>query len=52
MQRMGDNAIRTAHNRVDPQFLDLCDQMGVLVLDIGVMGEVSTTPFHHHPPHS
>ena len=33
MKRMGANAIRTAHNPVAPEFLDLCDRMGLLVLD-------------------
>ncbi len=30
---MGCNAIRTSHNPVAPEFLDLCDQMGFLVMD-------------------
>ena len=33
MKDMGVNAIRTAHNPPDPQFLDLCDEMGFLVWD-------------------
>ncbi len=33
MQRMGANAVRTAHNPVAPEFLDLCDKLGLLVLD-------------------
>ncbi|HEX8551286.1 MAG TPA: beta-galactosidase GalB [Abditibacteriaceae bacterium] len=33
MQEMGCNAIRTAHNPPAPEFLDLCDRMGVLVID-------------------
>ena len=33
MQRMGANAVRTAHNPVAPEFLDLCDRLGILVLD-------------------
>jgi len=33
MQHMGANAIRTAHNPVAPEFLDLCDRLGLLVLD-------------------
>ena len=33
LQRMGCNAIRTSHNPPAPEFLDLCDQMGFLVLD-------------------
>ena len=33
MKDMGVNAIRTSHNPVAPEFLDLCDEMGLLVLD-------------------
>ncbi|MGJ8643247.1 MAG: beta-galactosidase GalB [Luteolibacter sp.] len=31
LQEMGCNAIRTSHNPPTPEFLDLCDRMGVLV---------------------
>ncbi len=33
LQDMGCNAIRTSHNPPAPEFLDLCDRMGVLVID-------------------
>ncbi len=33
LKEAGVNAIRTAHNPPDPKFLDLCDQMGFLVMD-------------------
>lgn len=33
MKEMGANAIRTAHNPPAPELLDLCDQMGLLVMD-------------------
>jgi beta-galactosidase len=33
LQEMGCNAIRTSHNPPAPEFLDLCDRMGILVLD-------------------
>jgi beta-galactosidase len=33
LQQVGANAIRTSHNPVAPEFLDLCDRMGFLVLD-------------------
>ena len=33
MQEMGVNSIRTAHNPPAPQLLDLCDEMGILVMD-------------------
>ena len=33
LKKVGVNAIRTAHNPVAPEFLDLCDKMGFLVMD-------------------
>ncbi len=33
LKEMGCNAIRTAHNPPAPEFLDLCDKMGFLVID-------------------
>lgn len=33
LKQVGVNAIRTAHNPVAPEFLDLCDRLGFLVLD-------------------
>ncbi len=33
LKEIGVNAIRTAHNPMDPAFYDLCDQMGFLVMD-------------------
>ncbi|MEO8617160.1 MAG: glycoside hydrolase family 2 TIM barrel-domain containing protein, partial [Luteolibacter sp.] len=33
LKEMGVNAIRTAHNPPAPEFLDLCDRMGILVMD-------------------
>jgi beta-galactosidase len=33
LKEMGCNSIRTAHNPPAPEFLDLCDQMGFLVMD-------------------
>lgn len=33
LKKLGVNAIRTSHNPVAPQVLDLCDRMGFLVLD-------------------
>ena len=33
LREAGVNAIRTAHNQPDPKFLDLCDEMGFLVMD-------------------
>jgi beta-galactosidase len=33
LKEMGCNAIRTSHNPPDPDFLDLCDELGFLVMD-------------------
>ena len=33
LRTLGVNAIRTAHNPPAPEFLDLCDRMGFLVMD-------------------
>ncbi len=33
MKSMGSNAIRTSHNPVSPAMLDLCDRMGMLVIE-------------------
>jgi len=33
LQEMGCNAIRTSHNPPGPELLDLCDSMGMLVMD-------------------
>ncbi|MGE0021595.1 MAG: glycoside hydrolase family 2 TIM barrel-domain containing protein [Draconibacterium sp.] len=33
MQEMGCNAVRTSHNSPAPELLDLCDKMGLLVID-------------------
>ncbi len=33
LQEMGCNAIRCSHNPMAPEFYDLCDRLGILVLD-------------------
>lgn len=33
LKSIGVNAIRTAHNPVNPDYLDLCDRMGMLVME-------------------
>jgi beta-galactosidase len=33
LKEAGVNAIRTSHNPVAPEFLDLCDRMGFLIMD-------------------
>jgi beta-galactosidase len=38
LKKMGCNAIRTAHNPQTPVFYDLCDELGMLVMDEGFDG--------------
>ena len=33
LKEMGDNAIRTSHNPATPELLDICDRLGMLVLE-------------------
>ena len=33
LKEMGSNACRTSHNPTSPEFMDLCDRLGMLVLD-------------------
>jgi beta-galactosidase len=33
LKELGCNAIRTSHNPLEPEFYDLCDRMGFLVMD-------------------
>jgi len=33
LKEMGNNAIRTSHNPPTPELLDICDRMGILVID-------------------
>lgn len=33
LQEMGCNAVRTSHNPMAPEFYDLCDELGLLVMD-------------------
>jgi beta-galactosidase len=49
MRQMGVNAIRTAHNPVSPDFLDLCDRLGFLVMDeMFDQWTVGKTPYDYH----
>ena len=49
MRALGANAIRTAHNPVAPEFLDLCDRMGFLVMDeMFDQWTVGKTPYDYH----
>ncbi len=46
MQEMGANAVRTSHNPPARQLLDLCDKMGLLVMDeLFDMWELPKTPY-------
>ena len=48
MRRMGANAVRTSHNPPASRFLDLCDEMGILVVDEAFdMWERSKTTFDY-----
>ncbi|MGB8353072.1 MAG: beta-galactosidase GalB [Chthoniobacteraceae bacterium] len=49
LQEMGCNAIRTSHNPPAPELLDLCDRMGMLVMDEYVdCWEMRKTPNDYH----
>jgi beta-galactosidase len=49
LRSLGVNAIRTAHNPPSPEFLDLCDRMGFLVMDeMFDCWTVGKNPFDYH----
>ncbi len=49
LKSLGVNAIRTAHHDFSPEFLDLCDQMGVVVMDEAFdMWTVAKNPEDYH----
>jgi len=49
LRALGVNAIRTAHNPVAPEFLDLCDRMGLLVMDeLFDCWTVAKNPYDYH----
>jgi len=49
LKQLGVNAIRTAHNPVAPEFLDLCDRMGLLVMDeMFDVWTVRKNPYDYH----
>lgn len=49
LRALGVNAIRTAHNPVSPQFLDLCDRMGFLVMEeMFDCWTVGKNPYDYH----
>jgi beta-galactosidase len=49
LKALGVNAIRTAHNPPSPEFLDLCDRMGFLVMDeLFDAWTVAKNPYDYH----
>ncbi|HVQ37225.1 MAG TPA: glycoside hydrolase family 2 TIM barrel-domain containing protein, partial [Pyrinomonadaceae bacterium] len=49
LRQLGVNAIRTAHNPPAPEFLDLCDRMGFLVMDeLFDSWKVAKNPHDYH----
>ncbi|HWC96420.1 MAG TPA: glycoside hydrolase family 2 TIM barrel-domain containing protein [Candidatus Sulfopaludibacter sp.] len=49
LRKLGVNAIRTAHNPPAPEFLDLCDRMGFLVMDeMFDQWTVAKNPYDYH----
>lgn len=49
LKELGVNAIRTAHNPPAPEFLDLCDRMGFLVMDETFDSwTVAKNPYDYH----
>jgi beta-galactosidase len=49
LKKLGANAIRTAHNPPAPEFLDLCDRMGFLVMDeFFDCWTVAKNPYDYH----
>jgi beta-galactosidase len=49
LMALGVNAVRAAHNPFPPEFLDLCDRLGILVMDEPFdMWTVSKNPQDYH----
>lgn len=49
LRKLGVNAVRTAHNPPAPEFLDLCDRMGFLVMDeMFDCWTVAKNPYDYH----
>jgi len=49
LKQLGVNAIRTAHNPPSPEFLDLCDRMGFLVMDeMFDCWTIAKNPYDYH----
>jgi beta-galactosidase len=49
LRALGVNAVRTAHNPPSPEFLDLCDRMGILVMEeMFDCWTVGKNPYDYH----
>ncbi len=49
LQALGVNAIRTAHHPFSPEFLDLCDRLGIVVMNEAFdMWTVAKNPHDYH----
>jgi beta-galactosidase len=49
LQALGVNSIRTAHHPFSPEVLDLCDRLGIIVMDEAFdMWTVAKNPFDYH----
>ena len=49
LKKLGVNSIRTAHNPPAPEFLDVCDRLGVLVMDeFFDCWTVAKNPYDYH----
>ena len=49
LKQLGVNAIRTSHNPPSPEFLDLCDRLGLLVMDeMFDCWTVAKNPYDYH----
>ena len=50
LKTLGVNAVRTAHNPPSPDFLDICDRMGLLVMDemfdVWTVGKYNDKDYH------
>ena len=48
MKKMGANAVRTSHNPPASRYLDLCDEMGILVIDEAFVAWVRNKTAHDY----
>ncbi|MBO9622552.1 MAG: DUF4982 domain-containing protein [Sphingomonas sp.] len=49
LMKLGVNAVRTAHHPFSPEFLDLCDRLGLIVMDEAFdQWTVAKNPYDYH----